>query len=127
MLKIGREQRRQLVAGSPDMLFAALGQLVREEHPTVVADLPDALLRRLLARGVDEAQRYGLVAPDDVATFVLLMFEFGPEFHRHPDVLDRLTDRARPAHERLVAVVRETPEAVWREIESSLARQHWFP
>jgi hypothetical protein len=41
-------------------------------------------------------------------------------------VLDRLTDRALPAHVRLQRVVDETPEAVWREIESTLHEQHWF-
>jgi hypothetical protein len=125
-LQIRRAQMRQMVGGDEAMLLGALERLVREDHARVLSGMPAHLVQQMLRNGVEAAHRYGLVEPSDVATFVLLMFEFGPGFHRHPAVLDKLTDRALPAHVRLQRVVDETPEAVWREIESKLHEQHWF-
>jgi hypothetical protein len=125
-LQVSRTQLRQIVAGDEGQFLTALERLVRDEHATVLSGMPQHLVLRMLRNGVEAAHRYGLVAPADVSTFVMLMFEFGPGFHRHPVVLDRLTDRALPAHVRLQRVVDETPEAVWREIESTLHEQHWF-
>lgn len=125
-LRISRGQLRQMVGGDQTMLLGALERLVRDEHAEVVDGLPRALVDRMLRKGIDAAHQYGLLDAEDVATFVLLMFEFGPEFHRHPAVRDLLTDRARPAHERIQAVARTTPEATWHEIESTLPRQRWF-
>lgn len=127
VLEVHRAQLQGMLQTSEPMLLMALERLVRAEHAAVVDGIPTDLLQRMLCLGRDSAQGYGLLAPNQVAAFALLMFEFGPEFHHHLAVRDVLDDRSLPAVARLEAVCRDTPDAVWREIEASLHRQTWFP
>lgn len=126
VLQIRPAQLRQMAGGDEGMLLTALERLVREDHARVLSGMPGHLVQEMLRNGVEAAHRYGLLEPADVATFVLLMFEFGPGFHRHPAVLDMLTDRALSPHQRIQRVVNDTTEEVWREIQASLHEQHWF-
>lgn len=125
-LQIRRAQVRQMVVDDETMFRVALERLARENYASVLSGLPHHLVAQMLRNGVEAAHSYGLLDPVDVATFVLLMFEFSPGFHRHPAIRDHLTDHSLPAHERIRSVVNDTPEVVWREIESTLDQQHWF-
>jgi hypothetical protein len=116
-----------MVAGSEHLLLLAIGNRVRAEHPYVVEGLPDDILKEMVERGVKTARSYGLSASEALATFVLLMFEFGPEFHRHPEVQAMLTDPAMAPEARLEAVIERTPSETWEHIQSAIHRQTWFP
>lgn len=127
MFKFTPEQLRKIGGGSDAMLRASLANIVRSEFAYVVNDLPRDLFDEMIEVGIKTARNYGLAKPTDLAGFVMLQFEFGPEFHRHPAVLAILTDPVIDADARLAVVVERTPESVWREIESVLHKQTWFP
>jgi hypothetical protein len=126
VLKLSRQQMQGMLQASEPMFMTALERLVRDEYGAIVDGLPADLLRKMLARGCAAARRYGLQTPPDLAGFVMLMFEFGPQFHQHPEIAAQLNDARRTPHERLRGLTTDTPERVWREVEATLAEQRWF-
>lgn len=126
-MQINREQLRCMVAGSDSLLRLAIKNLVRKEHAYVVEGLPEDIFDEMIASGVQTGRGYGLTASEALATFVLLMLEFGPEFHRHPSIRAMLTDPALAPEERLEAVIERTPSDTWEQIQSAIHRQTWFP
>lgn len=127
MFKFSREQLEQLAGSSEAMLRAAIGNLARTEHPYVLQDLPRDLFDEIIDNSLKTARGYGLQSPRDLAAFVLLQFEVGPEFHRHPVVKAVLADPTIAPEAKLDAMFERTPDAVWSEIESLLHKQTWFP
>ena len=127
MLKITPAQVQRMLDADESTLLMALERLVRAEHGGVVQGVPTDLVQRMVRTAMDTAHGLGFKRAVDVAAVTLLMFEFGPGFHRHPAVRGVLTDTRLAPAERLAAVCRDTPNAVWREIESTLHRQTWFP
>jgi hypothetical protein len=126
-MQITRSQMKGMLAGSDTLLRHAIQRLVRGEHAYVVQDLPQKLFDRMVDAGVASARGFGLREPSDLACFVLLMFEFGPGFWRHPAVERVLRNASQPPAQRLQQVVQRTPPTVWQEIEATLHEQHWFP
>lgn len=127
MITFSQNQLRQLAGGSEAMLRTALGNLVRREHAYVVEGLPGDLFDEIIANSLASARGYGLKAPADLATFLLLQFEIGPEFHRHPAIQEVLADPAIVPEGKLQTMYDRTPDAVWNDIASVLDRQTWFP
>lgn len=127
MFKFSTAQLQRLVSGSEPMLRLSISNLVREQHAYVVQGLPADLFDRMVGDGLDTARSYGLQAPAQLATFVLLMFELGPEFHRAPVIQRVLTDATIPPDERLAAVLERTPPEAFAAIEAAMDRQTWFP
>lgn len=127
MFTFSQNQMRQMAGASESMLRAVLGNLARREHPYVLAGLPSDLFDEIIATSLHVARGYGLLAPTDLATFLLLQFEVGPEFHRHPAVQSVLADPTIAPERKVQAMYERTPDSVWSEIESVLNRQTWFP
>ena len=118
---------QRLVGISEPMLHGAIGNLARTEHPYVLQDLPKDLFDEIIDTSLQTARGYGLSTPEDLATFVMLQFEVGPEFHRHPVVKAVLEDVGIPPDRKVEAMLERVPDAVWSEIESLLHKQTWFP
>jgi hypothetical protein len=127
MLKIRHHQMTRMLAGDDALLRLAIRQQVRGQHAYVVEDLPQNLFDRMVDGGVARARSFGLEAPSDLACFVLLMFEFGPEYWHHPAINQVLRDAGATPGQRLQQVVQHTPQAVWQELQATLYQQHWFP
>ena len=127
MFKFSKSQLQKIAGSSDPMLRVSISNIVKVEHAYVVKDLPPELLATMIDTGMKSARGYGLSKPTDVAGFVMLQFEFGPEFHRHPAINALLTDPTIAVDSRLTAVVERTPESVWREVEAVLHKQVWFP
>ena len=87
--------------------------------------VPADLLDLMVAGGIRSARNYGLVEPSDVAGFVYLMFEIGPEFHKHPEANALLSDRSLGGREKLNRLLTDISAATWNAI--ALDRQNWFP
>lgn len=126
-MKISSQQKRAMIVNSSALLRDSIKKLVREEHGYVVEGLPVDLFDEMIDNGIKTARDFGLRAPEKLATFVLLMFEFGPEFYKHPQIYSRMTDSSFEADARLTAVVEETPSSVWENIQSAMHQQTWFP
>lgn len=126
-MQIKRLQMHQMVVNSDKMLTVAIKTLVSQEHPYVIEGLPEDILDEMVGNGVKTARGYGISGPDESATFVLLMFEFGPEFHLNPVIQKTLRDASIPSDLRLSAVIERTPSETWEQIQSTLHEQTWFP
>jgi hypothetical protein len=126
-VKISRQQMREMVTSSDCLLQNAIKKLVLENHAYVIEGLPADLFDEMIDNGIKTAKGFGLTSADKLATFVLLMFEFGPEFYKHPQVNLRLTDASIEPDNRLTTVVDDTPSEIWEHIQSKLHRQTWFP
>lgn len=127
MFKFTKQQLEQVAGSSEAMLVQAIRSLARQQHPYLLQDLPQDLFDGILASSLKTARGYGLQSPADLAAFVLLQFEMGPEFHRHPTIHAVLADPARGPKDKLDAIFEEVPPAAWSEVESQLHRQSWFP
>jgi hypothetical protein len=126
-MQVSSEQMSGMLAGDDRLLRQAIQAQVRDEHSYVVQGLPQDLFDRMVGGGMQRARGYGLTRPADLSCFVLLMFEFGPEFWRHPAIAQVLTDPALPPEQRLQQVVNNTPDAVWKYLNEALPKQSWFP
>lgn len=126
-MRIRREQLQRIVADSREMLRLAIRWLVGQEHPSVVAGVPDDLLDEMIGNALAAANGYGLQAPQDLAAFVLWCFEFGPEFHRHPAIQAVLADPGVAPGDKVEAVIERVPEEAWRACEAAIHRMTWFP
>ncbi len=123
-LKIGGEQLRRMVTG---MLPQALLRVVRRDYRSLVEGFPDDILMEMISGGITRARGFGLTRPEDIAGFVLVMFEVGPEFYRHPAIRSVLEDVQIPSERRWDEVFARTSQKVWDEVVCSLHRQTWFP
>ncbi len=87
MTSLDRAHLHHLAARSPAPLRQAVGKRVCAEHAQVVDGLPEDRFEDMIDRGLllgrDRFQRGRSV---DLAKVVLLKFDRGPAFHRHPSV-----------------------------------------
>ena len=126
MLTIGREQLTAMLRHEPT-LVAAIRRCVHADYAFIVEGLPDDLLDAMIGHGLRAARSFGLSQPGDLAGFVFVMFEVGPEFYRHPRIRAVLQDPGVPPERKLTAAFERTDEQVWDEVVSVLHRQTWFP
>lgn len=126
-MQIRANQLLETLSGSDELLRNGIGRVVRAEHGYVVDGLPQDLFDQMIDSGIVVARRHGLTRATDLGTFVLLMFEFGPEFHRHPEIQRTLSATNGTPAARLAQVVDSTPSEVWRQLTAVLHRQTWFP
>lgn len=125
-MRISNDQLNAMLANDDEMLVRAIQKQVSEEHAYVVDGLPQDIYDRMVTGGIRRARAVGLTRPSDLACFVLLMYEFGPEFWRHPYIEREFANASIIPHERLQRVVEDTPGEVWQNIVAALHRQRWF-
>jgi hypothetical protein len=126
-MKIRSEQFEQMAGADDRLLLNAIKQIVLTDYQAIVEGLPEDLLDEMIIGGMEKARSFGLSRASHVAGFVLVMFEVGPEFYRHPEIEKILTDPDIPPDQRLSAMTDRTPPAAWDEVAASLAEQTWFP
>jgi hypothetical protein len=125
MLVIRREQMAVFARHMEERLASETIAYLFQDHPDLVEDLPEAILRRRVDQGLRQAREYGFHFDQTLQAFVALMFEFGPHFDRHPVVAKLLRDPDRPADERLDALDVEASDRVWEEIAILSAGDSW--
>ncbi len=127
MLQIRNTQMLQMLETNDALLRTAITKRVREQYAELVNGLPNDLLDEMIENGIQSARGYGLTQAENITEFVLIMFEVGPEFHRHPRIRPILSDPTIAAEEKLKVMFDRTPDQYWDEIVSVLYRQTWFP
>ena len=90
---------------------------MRDVHSDIVGHLNDQDLQDLVEVGVARARRYDLSLETSIATFVSLMFEFGPNFDEQPTIAELLKESGVPADERIDLVVDYASEQDWDEVD----------
>ncbi|HRQ80477.1 MAG TPA: hypothetical protein PKZ97_05105 [Azospirillaceae bacterium] len=127
MIVFNKQQFGDMISSDKSLLRESIIRLVSNDHKSVIEGLPEDLLHEMIDGGIDAASRFQLTEPSDIAAFVLIMFEVGPEFYRHPVIHAHLTDTSVPPNKRLDAVIERTPHSVWSDIEANIHLQTWFP
>ena len=84
MLKIRREQMATFSADMAERFESRLVARVEEHFPEDHAEQGDDGVRQTIRAGVALAHDYGIRAERDVARFVLLLYELGPDFDVSP-------------------------------------------
>jgi hypothetical protein len=88
---------------------------LRTEHAEAVVDYSDQDLTQRAKWGMARAWQYGIELPQDVATFVALLFEISPQFFEQPQIRAVLNDPAIPAARKMNSVMDRATEADWDE------------
>ena len=86
MLNIRKEQVEQITATMGEAYHRRLAQFFREAAPGATAQLDDAALIDLVAKGVAKAARYGIENASAIVRFIGLMVTISPSFDEIPEV-----------------------------------------
>jgi hypothetical protein len=124
MLTIRTEQMEAFRKALDGTMLERVVAFLRAELPDAVAGLPDDVVRRRAERGLERAREYDFETDLSLISLVTMMFEFGPNFDRHPVVAKALRDDRDTPDDRMLTVVLELPERVWDEL-AILADADW--
>jgi hypothetical protein len=124
---ITREQKVAMLAADKNLLFQAIKSRVVKDYQEIVKGLPEDMLAGMINHGIAKAKSFGLTHPFDIAGFVYIMFEVGPEFYRHPQIQPILTSPTLPPEQKMNTMIERTPPLVWQQCVDVLDRQTWFP
>jgi len=124
---ITREQKVAMLAADKNLLFQAIKQRVVRDYQAIVKGIPDDMLAGMINHGIEKAKSFGLTHPFDIAGFVYIMFEVGPEFYRHPKILPILSSITIPPERKMDTMIEQTQPMVWQQCMEVLDRQTWFP
>ena len=124
---ITREQKVAMLAADKELLFNAIKRRVVRDYQAIVQGVPEDMLEAMINHGVSKANSFGLTHPFDIAGFVYIMFEVGPEFYRHPQIQPILTSTTLPPEQKMNTMIDRTPPVVWQQCVDVLDRQTWFP
>lgn len=112
------EQRVAMQEALERDFVVRLMQHLRQHHADAVTGLDDNRLKERVEYGITQARSYGLAWQSSIASFVGLMFEFGPGFNQHPAAQAVLRDASIPAEFRVRELTERLPEQTWEEIGS---------
>ena len=73
---------------------------------------------------MQRARNYHFATDLAMFSIVAMMFEFGPNFDRHPVVAKTLHDDRNPPDDRMLSIVLELPDRIWHEL-AILADSNW--
>jgi hypothetical protein len=124
MFEIREDQIKAFTAARTRENIAAL---VTQDYEDILSGMPRDLVFDMVDGGIATARSFGLSTPEDLAGFVCLMFEIGPEFYRQPNILKILQDNSIEPQRKLEELDRRTTEQDWNEARDNLAEQSWFP
>ena len=135
MLKIRSEQIRPFEQDAQAAFTGRVMNYLRENHAdekvrfrgkeSLVAELPEAVLRTLVENGVARAKSYGLTWKSSLISFVVLMFVVAPNFDRQPYVAGVLRDEKIPANRRLDIITEQMVDEDWEKIAEGYDERAW--
>jgi hypothetical protein len=92
-----------------------------------VRDIDPASLREMVTNGIARAHGHGLLRAREVAAFVGIMFEIGPNFDEQPDIRRALADQTVPHDRRFDTMLERVPDSAWKQAEQNKLSAAWFP
>jgi hypothetical protein len=102
-----------------------LVEYIRRECSTAVGGLSNEVLAERIESGVKRARAYGITEHCGLATFVAFMFEFAPDFDKHPHVQGILTDSAIHPDDRIHVVADQISDEEWEAVETGSSGAGW--
>jgi len=126
MLIIRKEQMKVFQQQAERNFIDSVVKQLRSDHTAAVKDIPEDTLYKRVEYGIEQArEKYELTWQNNLITFVILLFEIGPDFDRLPVFQKYLTDDSIPPDDRIFALLGETTEADWENAQQASARGHW--
>lgn len=127
MWNIRKDQKDQFLLHDEDELIGFIADHVRSESPELVGRLSDESLRGMVASGVARARGHGLRSPEDLTSFVSVMFEIAPNFDKQPEIARTLADARYPPETRYQRIFTEVSARAWEEAEEAYDPDEWHP
>jgi hypothetical protein len=110
-----RQKQREILA-EPEFVERVLRHFQRY-HLETVCMLPDDVLRKRIAHGIEKGRRYGLRWEYSLTVFVAHMIRINPAFDTHPAIYRELMSSSNAEDEKLEALVANVSEGEWDEAE----------
>ncbi|CAM2068692.1 DUF4123 domain-containing protein [Sulfidibacter corallicola] len=108
-----------------EKFLAEVIEFVLDEFPRVHKVESDTL-EIWVENGIKRARRNGFSRANDLMTFVALMFEFAPDFDKHPQVRAILDDPDLPTTQKLDVMLDRIPDGLWNQIGLKSDHMAWF-
>lgn len=105
---------------------ARLIEHLRAEHAITVLRYPPPLVEEMVWNGLARARSYGIEWEAPLAAFIVLMFEFAPNFDEHPAARAVLRDPSLPANARVYALNDRLTDRHWEEMVEGCDMDAWF-
>ena len=126
MLIIRKEQMKVFQQQAERNFIDSVVKQLRSGHAAAVKDIPEDTLYRRVEYGIEQArEKYELTWQNNLVTFVILMFEIGPNFDRFPVFEKYLTDDSVPPDERIFVLLNKTTEADWENARQASSPDKW--
>lgn len=120
-------QSDNLVAPDDPRLIQFIIDFLDEEAPIYIDGIPLPSLQRMVRTGIFRARGYGFAAPDDLLTYVGIMFQVAPNFDAQPQIRALLADESIPPESRLDILTEARFDAAWDEAEAAYDPADWGP
>ena len=127
MLIIRNEQIQQFIASGEDELALMVARCVREANPERVSAYDDAALESMVKLGIERARSHELIAAEDIAAFVSVMFAVAPRFDEQPEIGQVLSDPQFPAGMRFYQIFDRVADEAWAKAEKKYENSFWLP
>jgi len=112
MLLVSRAQRQQV--GDPAFVERVVEHF-RRYHIEAVYMLPDDVLRKRVAHGIERGRSYGLTWEYSLTVFVAHMMRINPEFDKHAAIQRVLHDASIEPDERINELPAMVSDEEWEE------------
>ena len=125
MLTIRKSQMKVFQREAERNFLDAVLEQLRSSHAAVIKDVEDDILRKRVAYGIARAREYGLTWKTNLTTFVMLMFDLGPEFDRHPAFFRCLNNVKVEPDKRMGVLIKEMTEDDWQIARQRQIAAQW--
>ncbi len=126
MLVIRDAQIQSFIAQNEHDVLELVCQAVFEACGERVKDIQENRLIDMVNIGMDTARMMGATRPEDIAAFVVLMFEFSPTFYRDQFVSTVLNDPSYPIGDLIAQLPERVPAEAWDAICEDYDPAFWF-
>ncbi len=127
MLSINNAQKLAMLGADERFLRNSIQKRVKEDYQQIIQGVPDDLVKLMINHGIEAARKFGLSRPADIAGFVYIMFEVGPEFYRQPQIRMILENPSIPSSNKLQMLFTDVSPESWQQVVAVLPKLTWFP
>ncbi|WAK03795.1 hypothetical protein [Methylobacter sp. YRD-M1] len=127
MVTITQAQKLAMLGADESLLRNSIQKRVKEDYQQIIQGVPDDLVKLMIDHGINVARQFGLSSPGDIAGFVYIMFEVGPEFYRQPQIRMVLENPSIAPGNKLQRLFTDVSPESWQQVVAVLPKLTWFP
>ncbi|NJK89404.1 MAG: hypothetical protein HC923_08345 [Myxococcales bacterium] len=115
MIRFSWEQLRVFSEETERLLASSFAQVVVDRCAEEVAGTAPKLILLRTHAAIRAAKEHQLTSERGILVFVLLVFQIGPGFFRHPSIRRYLLDRYTADESHMTKIATEVPGEAWEE------------